>query len=128
MMSDFGTARTETRLPVPRTRGSIVYPVWRISPSTTLATVATGALSKFRSKPLPLPPAEDCARGAVTSVISVPWNTAGWGREPLDVVVPPVCVGVRGRISIDFTLSTTSMSVEAEGLLPFVTRLQDDRR
>ena len=93
------------------------------------ATLSQRVMAGRFSAPLPPPPTvADCTCGAPVSVISVPWNTAGWAREPLDVVVLPVCVGERGRISIDFTLSMTSMSVGAEGLLPIVARLQDDRR
>src|ERR1700742_1774795 len=87
-----------------------------MSPSTTLATVATGALSKLRSKPPPA--AAGCGRGAPASVISVPWKMIGCcgldALEDVDVPPCPCCCGKRGEVSSERTLSMTSRSVLLE--------------
>src|ERR1700676_3693763 len=85
-----------------------------MSPSTTLATVATGVFSKLRSKPLPL--AIGCGRTSGISVTSVPplgWEAfTGWD--------------CRGKISSERTLSSTSIS--AVSPLPRVAELHDVSR
>jgi hypothetical protein len=128
-MSDLGTGRTETRLTVPCTRGSIVYPVCRMSPSTTLATVATGVFSKLRSKPLPLPVI--CGRSSETAVTSTPSYIAARAPPPfwLAVVVAAFTgCGWRGSMSSERTLSRMSICAASTPPPPTVAELQEANR
>src|ERR1700749_4223593 len=79
-----------------------------MSPSTTLATVATGVFSKLRSKPLPLD--VGCGLSSETAVISDPsYIAARLPRSLLDAAATPFAgSGLGGNRSSERTLSRTS--------------------
>src|ERR1700742_1592473 len=81
-----------------------------MSPSTTLATVATGVFSKLRSKPLPLD--VGCGLSSETAVTSEPSYIIAWllPWALIEAVAAPLAVGsgLGGNRSSERTLSRTS--------------------
>ncbi|GAB6996367.1 hypothetical protein JCM18382A_11350 [Bradyrhizobium sp. 17-4] len=90
-----------------------------------MATVATGVLSKFRSKPLPFE--AGCGRASATAVTSLPSYIAARTLPlwlPLVAASPLTGCGWRGNKSSDRTLSVTS-TWDASTLSLTVAELQD---
>jgi len=98
-----------------------------------LATVATSTLeiqieAAFRSLSPPPPGCERGVAGVRYSLNFVPSNTAVCARDRLTSwCLADLRPGARQDV-LDFTLSIPFMSVGADGLLPTVAKLHDDKK